>query len=180
MSFDADFKGFDKIDRALSELPIEYQKKEMRSALRVGGNLVRARARDNLAEHRRTGELAGSMLVRLRRDGDGTKAIVATSRDSFYGRFLEWGTIHIAPVAWFRRAADTAAAELPEKMARHLGRRLKTLARKPSFWLLSVGASCSSMMGYGVFFWLPAFFVRSYNQPISAPTSWRRSSSHKR
>ena len=39
---------------------------------------------------------------------------------------------------------------------------LKTLARKPSFWLLAVGASCSSMMGYGVFFWLPSFFVRSY------------------
>jgi predicted MFS family arabinose efflux permease len=40
---------------------------------------------------------------------------------------------------------------------------LRTLARKPSFWLLSLGASCSSMMGYGVFFWLPSFFVRSYN-----------------
>jgi MFS family permease len=37
-----------------------------------------------------------------------------------------------------------------------------TLASKPSFWLLSLGASFSSMMGYGVFFWLPSFFVRSY------------------
>ncbi|MBT8070544.1 MAG: MFS transporter [Gammaproteobacteria bacterium] len=40
---------------------------------------------------------------------------------------------------------------------------LRTLVAKPSFWLLSVGASFSSMMGYGVFFWLPSFFVRSYN-----------------
>jgi predicted MFS family arabinose efflux permease len=39
---------------------------------------------------------------------------------------------------------------------------LHTLSHKPSFWLLSVGASFSSMMGYGVFFWLPSFFVRSY------------------
>jgi predicted MFS family arabinose efflux permease len=39
---------------------------------------------------------------------------------------------------------------------------LGALAHKPSFWLLSLGASCSSMMGYGVFFWLPSFFVRSY------------------
>jgi MFS family permease len=38
-----------------------------------------------------------------------------------------------------------------------------TLAGKPSFWLLSLGASFSSMMGYGVFFWLPSFFVRSFN-----------------
>jgi MFS family permease len=40
---------------------------------------------------------------------------------------------------------------------------LQTLSSKPSFWLLSLGASFSSMMGYGVFFWLPSFFVRSYN-----------------
>jgi len=39
---------------------------------------------------------------------------------------------------------------------------LKTLSRKPSFWLLSLGASCSSMIGYGIFFWLPSFLVRSY------------------
>ena len=39
---------------------------------------------------------------------------------------------------------------------------VRTLAHKPSFWLISLGASCSSMMGYGLFFWLPSFFVRSY------------------
>jgi len=39
---------------------------------------------------------------------------------------------------------------------------LITLAKKPSFWLLAFGASFSSMMGYGVFFWLPSFLVRSY------------------
>jgi MFS family permease len=39
---------------------------------------------------------------------------------------------------------------------------LGTLATKPSFWLVSLGAACSSMMGYGLFFWLPSFFVRSY------------------
>lgn len=40
---------------------------------------------------------------------------------------------------------------------------LSTLMAKPSFWLLSLGASFSSMMGYGVFFWLPSFFVRSFH-----------------
>jgi predicted MFS family arabinose efflux permease len=39
---------------------------------------------------------------------------------------------------------------------------VSTLAGKPSFWLISIAASCSSMMGYGLFFWLPSFFVRSY------------------
>lgn len=43
---------------------------------------------------------------------------------------------------------------------------LKVLARKPSFWFLTFGASCSSMMGYGVFFWIPSFFARSFDLGI--------------
>lgn len=56
------------------------------------------------------------------------------------------------------RAAAGAAAPAPEKLGTVLG----LIARKPSFWLLSLGASCSSMMGYGLFFWLPSFLVRSF------------------
>jgi predicted MFS family arabinose efflux permease len=40
---------------------------------------------------------------------------------------------------------------------------LGVVARKPSFWLLSFGASCSSIMGYGSFFWIPSFLQRSYD-----------------
>jgi MFS family permease len=39
---------------------------------------------------------------------------------------------------------------------------VQKLLHKPSFWLISFGASASSMMGYGLFFWLPSFFVRSF------------------
>jgi predicted MFS family arabinose efflux permease len=39
---------------------------------------------------------------------------------------------------------------------------LKVIRRKPAFFGLSLGAACSSMMGYGLFFWLPSFFVRSF------------------
>lgn len=31
----------------------------------------------------------------------------------------------------------------------------------PSFWLLSLGAACSSICGYGLGFWLPSYFMRS-------------------
>lgn len=48
---------------------------------------------------------------------------------------------------------------------------LKHLSGKPSFWLLTLGASCSSMMGYGVFFWLPSFFARSFSLDI-IETGW--------
>ncbi|MBT2186786.1 spinster family MFS transporter [Sphingobium nicotianae] len=37
-----------------------------------------------------------------------------------------------------------------------------TLAAKPSFWLLSFGAATSSMLGYGLAFWLPSLLRRSF------------------
>lgn len=46
--------------------------------------------------------------------------------------------------------------------AASIGKTITTLLAKPSFWLVSMGAACSSMMGYGLFFWLPSFLVRSY------------------
>src|SRR3954462_6969530 len=37
------------------------------------------------------------------------------------------------------------------------------LARIPSFWLLSFGAASGSILGYGLIFWLPSFFARSFH-----------------
>ncbi len=42
-----------------------------------------------------------------------------------------------------------------------------TLARKPSFWLLSFGAASGSILGYGLIFWLPSFFTRSFDLELS-------------
>lgn len=39
---------------------------------------------------------------------------------------------------------------------------LRTVGVKPTFWLLAFGASCASIVGYGLFFWVPSFLVRSY------------------
>lgn len=44
---------------------------------------------------------------------------------------------------------------------------LQTLLGKKSFWLLSFGAASSSIVGYGVFSWLPTFLVRSYGEQLS-------------
>ena len=43
---------------------------------------------------------------------------------------------------------------------------IEVLPRKPSFWGISLGAAASSMMGYGMFFWLPSFFVRSHGMTL--------------
>ena len=43
--------------------------------------------------------------------------------------------------------------------------------KKWSFWLMVFGASSSSMMGYGVFFWIPSFFARSFELSL-IETGW--------
>jgi predicted MFS family arabinose efflux permease len=46
------------------------------------------------------------------------------------------------------------------------GEVMRVLASKPAFWGISFGAAASSMMGYGLFFWLPSFFVRSHGMTL--------------
>lgn len=46
-----------------------------------------------------------------------------------------------------------------------------TLARNPSFWLLSFGAASGSILGYGLIFWLPSFFTRSFGLSL-ADVGW--------
>jgi MFS family permease len=47
------------------------------------------------------------------------------------------------------------------------GQAAATLARNPSFWLLSLGAASGSITGYGLLFWLPSFFNRTFDMPVS-------------
>ena len=43
----------------------------------------------------------------------------------------------------------------------------RRLAATPSFWLLSFGAASGSILGYGLIFWLPSFFTRSFGLELS-------------
>ena len=47
----------------------------------------------------------------------------------------------------------------------------RTLFRTPSFWLLSFGAASGSILGYGLIFWLPSFFNRSFGLELME-VSW--------
>ncbi|MCJ2178192.1 spinster family MFS transporter [Novosphingobium album (ex Hu et al. 2023)] len=52
-----------------------------------------------------------------------------------------------------------------------LGAVAAVLARKKAFWLLSFGAASSSMLGYGLAFWLPSLLQRSFGLDL-VHTSW--------
>jgi MFS family permease len=60
-------------------------------------------------------------------------------------------------------SVDGTAAEPAPPFAEVAAR----LARTPSFWLLSFGAASGSILGYGLIFWLPSFFSRSYDLELS-------------
>ena len=68
-----------------------------------------------------------------------------------------------------RGGLDGAAAATAPAPIREVAR---VLIRKPSFWGLSLGAASSSMMGYGLIFWLPSFFVRSYGAALPEFFFW--------
>jgi MFS family permease len=40
---------------------------------------------------------------------------------------------------------------------------VRHLAHRPAFWFLSFAAASSSIVGYGLIFWLPSFFARSFD-----------------
>ena len=59
----------------------------------------------------------------------------------------------------------------PGEAAPPLATVARTLAGNPSFWLLSFGAASGSILGYGLIFWLPSFFNRSFDLPL-ADVGW--------
>ena len=62
-----------------------------------------------------------------------------------------------------RDPATGAAAVQRRTQAASLWTVAGLLLRKPSFWLIAFGAAMASTVGYGVAFWLPTFFQRSFS-----------------
>ena len=80
--------------------------------------------------------------------------------------------ILIAPLfKWFvrdpvRGGTERGAAANPLKP----GEAFRTIARKPAFWLISFGSALGSTASYGIAFWIPSFYVRSFAMPLSQVT----------
>ncbi|GAB1407152.1 MFS transporter [Thermomonas brevis] len=51
-----------------------------------------------------------------------------------------------------------------------LAEAFRTIARKPAFWLIAFGSALGSTASYGVAFWIPSFYVRSFGMPLSQVT----------
>ena len=66
------------------------------------------------------------------------------------------------------RRETPAVADASGDEAQRFRAIVAMLAAKPSFWLLSFGAASSSMLGYGLAFWLPSLLQRSFGLDLIA------------
>lgn len=72
----------------------------------------------------------------------------------------------LAPVfAWMVRDPPRPIAVQPQL---NLSAVVQLAANKPTFWLLALGSGCSSLVGYGLMYWLPTFLARSLHMDIVA------------
>nr|WP_245638376.1 MFS transporter [Croceicoccus bisphenolivorans] len=77
--------------------------------------------------------------------------------------FLVVGLCGVAIAVPFRLVVkDVPRAQTQKSERQGFGAIARILAAKPSFWFLSFGAASSSMLGYGVAFWLPSLLQRSF------------------
>lgn len=74
------------------------------------------------------------------------------------------GVIFTPLFALIVREPARTGAEMPVA----IGGVFAMLAAKPAFWLLSFGAAASSMVGYGLAFWLPSLLERSFGMTLLA------------
>jgi MFS family permease len=88
----------------------------------------------------------------------GLAGLLITPLLKFTVREAKRGALDLVPTDPDRSANLVSAPSLLDIVA--------VLARRPSFWCLSLGASCASMMGYGLFFWAPSFLVRSFHMSL--------------
>ena len=83
--------------------------------------------------------------------------------------FFIMGAVGVLLVPFFLWAvkdpSKTALQSAAPKVG--LGEVFRVISRKPSFWLLALAASLSSVVGYGLATWIPSVLIRSYGLQLS-------------
>lgn len=102
-----DIEGLTELHAALSKLPEKVERKVLRSMVQAGGQVVVKAARQNVPVD--SGELKKGIVRRSKKGkkvAGQVEVSVGPSTDVFYGRFLEFGTAHIAARPFLRPAFD--------------------------------------------------------------------------
>ncbi|MFS0738069.1 MFS transporter [Sphingomonas sp. 1P06PA] len=76
--------------------------------------------------------------------------------------FITVGLAGVAIAPIFRLVVREPVRQIAAADQAPIERVFPILAAKRSFWLLAMGAACSSTLGYGLAFWLPSLMRRSF------------------
>lgn len=108
MRIEIEVTGLKETMEAMKKVPDKIARNATRRAVRAGLIPVRDLARVNLLPHKQTGALARSMRISTRYDRARllVTAKLSHSRETYYGKFLEFGTTRQAPQRWLGRAFD--------------------------------------------------------------------------
>jgi len=93
------------------------------------------------------------------------------ARVDWRAAFLVVGLAGLLIAPLFKAVVKDKPRPATSAPAMRFGEVAAMLAGKPAFWLLSFGAASSSMLGYGLAFWLPSLLQRSFGLDL-VETSW--------
>lgn len=82
--------------------------------------------------------------------------------------FLAIGAVGVLLAPVFRLVVRDPPRQTQATAGEQLGlvAVVRLAAAKPTFWLLAFGAGCSSLVAYGLMYWLPTFLARSLGMDI--------------
>jgi HK97 gp10 family phage protein len=134
--------GFKEFAAALKEMPKRVARKHLRGSVAKGATLIRTEAR-NLAPVD-TGEMRKDIQVKRERSPDnvasysvfvrsGKKSRLAgrarnVDKDSFYWRFLEFGTVKVAAQPFMRPAFEGKKEQAVDAIGEELDKRIQNEA----------------------------------------------------
>jgi HK97 gp10 family phage protein len=145
----AEFKGFKELAAAMRELPERVAKNALRSAVAAGATVVKNEAKNRAPVD--TGEMRRDIQVKRERDS-GKGPMVATysvfvrsgkksrlsgakrdvSKDSWFWRFVEFGTKNMAARPFMRPSFESKKEEAVKRIAEKLDERIQATATQLS------------------------------------------------
>jgi HK97 gp10 family phage protein len=137
--------GLSDLEKRLRELPDRLAKNVLRGAVRAGAVVIQKEAK--LLAPKDTGEMARDIMVKAAKSSKGfiayhvyvrtgKKSRLAgrkrnVNRDSFYWRFVEFGTSKMAAKPFMRPAFDTKKESATEAIRDYMAQRIdKELSKK--------------------------------------------------
>ena len=148
MADTANLTGFKELADALRQLPQRVAKNGLRAAVGAGAAVIRKEARARAA--RDTGEMAKDILIKRERDTPGGDTFAAkysvfvlsgkksrlkgkkrnVQRDSYYWKFVEFGTSKMPAQPFMRPAFEAAKEDAVKAIGEKLDERIQAAARE--------------------------------------------------